>query len=263
MAEIQSLCRDKGVMLIEDCALSFMSESAGKPLGTFGDYSIFCLYKTVPLPNGGVLVRNESTTNSLDELQLEGCDRFSVAGRSTELMLQWLRSHNALLGCVLFALKRGIGRTLNAGQMGRVPVGGTGFNISTASVAMSPICHMLLRRFQYQGIKEVRRRNFRLMQERLLGRVVLLEKPLDDGVCPLFFPLLVRDKASAARALRRQQIQTVEFWNHGDPEANAERSDAGFLRRHLLEVPIHQDVTSDAVDYMAEQILRLKVGLPA
>ena len=42
-----------------------------------------------------------------------------------------------------------------------------------------------------------------------------------------------------------------------------ERSDADFLRRHMLEVPIHQDVTLEAVDYMAEQIIKLGVGVPA
>ena len=58
MAELQALCREKRIVLVEDCALAFMSDYDGKPLGTFGDYSVFCLYKSVPLPNGGVLVRN-------------------------------------------------------------------------------------------------------------------------------------------------------------------------------------------------------------
>src|SRR5262249_1912883 len=56
LGEIEALCRERGSMLIEDCALSFLSEMRGRPLGTCGDYSIFCLYKTLPVPNGGLLV---------------------------------------------------------------------------------------------------------------------------------------------------------------------------------------------------------------
>src|SRR5437868_689842 len=43
--EIASLCRAKGILLIEDCTESFLSRFGSKPLGTYGDYSIFSLYK--------------------------------------------------------------------------------------------------------------------------------------------------------------------------------------------------------------------------
>src|SRR5436190_3518388 len=56
--EIQQICHEFEITLVEDCALSFMSAVDDRPLGSFGDYSVFCLYKTVPVPNGGVLVQN-------------------------------------------------------------------------------------------------------------------------------------------------------------------------------------------------------------
>jgi hypothetical protein len=67
----------------------------------------------------------------------------------------------------------------------------------------------------------------------------------------------VADKAAAARMLRACGIQAMEFWNHGDPEANG--ADALFLREHVLELPIHQDVTPEQVEYMAEQVQRLRL----
>ena len=78
----------------------------------------------------------------------------------------------------------------------------------------------------------------------------------------MFFPLLVPDKSTAARALWERGIAAVELWNYGYPEAKGEEGrDARFLRDHVLELPIHQDVTPEQVDYMAEQVLALKLHL--
>ena len=81
-------------------------------------------------------------------------------------------------------------------------------------------------------------------------------------MCPLFFPLLVPNKRAAAEALWRRGIGAVEFWNEGDSEATGEAfPDTQFLRDHVLELPIHQDVTAEQVDYMADQVRSLKLHL--
>jgi perosamine synthetase len=259
LPEIQRLCRANGLLLIEDCALSFMSEFDGAPLGAFGDYSVFCLYKSLPLPNGGVLVGDFESGGNPDELHR--CSAASLTSRSAELMLQWLRMRYETTGRALFALKRAAGRALNAGRVRRAPVGNTGFDLSEVNLGMSPICQKLLRRFPYGRIKETRRRNFRILEDRLHGKISLLEKDLADGVCPLFFPLLVKNKHSASAALLQRGIETVEFWNEGDPEACRDGSAAQFLRRHLLEIPIHQDVSADDAAFTADEILKLNLGL--
>src|SRR6185295_6978650 len=66
MGELVDLCRRRGMVLVEDCALSLLSESEGRPLGSFGDWSVFCLYKTLPVPNGAVLVQNTGRADGLD-----------------------------------------------------------------------------------------------------------------------------------------------------------------------------------------------------
>jgi len=261
MHEIEALCREKNLVLVEDCALSFMSELDGKPLGTFGAYAVFCLYKSLPLPNGGVLVANNTTRDAC--LPVHQCSASSVMAATTELTLAWLRSRNEVLGGILFALKRATGRFLTATRIQRIPVGNTGFDVSAVNVGMSPICHALLARFQYEWIRKIRRRNFTILEDRLRGHIPLLEKQLAPGVCPLFFPLLVANKHAAAAALARQGIETVQFWNRGDPESFRRESHAQFLRRHVLEIPIHQDVTPETAEYMAQEILKLGVGLAA
>lgn len=63
---------------IEDCALSLFSSSPEGPLGKTGDISIYCLYKTLPAPHGGLLVLNNpdwiSTTTILANRLLDSLD---------------------------------------------------------------------------------------------------------------------------------------------------------------------------------------------
>src|SRR5262245_38173071 len=58
MWPLADLCKQRGIVLVEDCALALLSALDGRPLGSFGDWSVYCLYKTLPVPNGAILVSN-------------------------------------------------------------------------------------------------------------------------------------------------------------------------------------------------------------
>src|SRR2546428_1353736 len=109
--EIGRMCRERGILLVEDCALALLSEAGGRPLGTFGDYAVFCLYKTLPVPNGGVLVANNAVNPGAGSLR--PCSVVSVTGPSVDLLMRWVRSRNEVFGRVLLTAKRAIGRTLS------------------------------------------------------------------------------------------------------------------------------------------------------
>ena len=261
MNEIRDLCKRKNLILVEDCALSFLSQFEGQPLGSFGNYAVFCLYKTVPVPNGGVLVANNSVNPG--STPRRPCSTVSVTGPSLDLVFRWVRCRSEVLGRSLMAAKRTIGRTMTGANVHRVPIGNTGFDISTVNVGMSRISRRLLGSFEYDQIREHRRRNFKIVEDRLRGKVALLDKPLSEGICPLFFPLFVKNKQAAAAALAGRGIETIEFWNNGDPDSYQAGSSAEYLRRHLLELPIHQDVTPKSAEYAANEILKLDIGLAA
>jgi len=257
MEEIEYLCRRSGAILIEDCALSLLSQCDGRWLGTTGDYSVFCLYKTLPVPNGGLLIRNNPALPDLDLSVLERCPALTAAGRSVELAFETLRSRANAAGKALFVMKQTIGMTLRAARVRQVPIGKIGWNIAHVNIAMSVFSDRVMRTLDYDLIRERRRNNFLLMRQRLEGRVRMLRQDLKEGVCPLFFPILVRDKHAAARALWQRDIGAVEFWN--DRQDNpAIGPDARYLRKHVLELPIHQGVTSSQVEYIAEEVLRLQ-----
>lgn len=270
MAELVALSRERGMVLIEDCALALLSAMGGQPLGTFGDHAVFCLYKTLPIPHGGLLVQNRQVLKDLTRLELRPSSLPSLAGRSAELMLEWIRSRADPAGAALSWLKRGAGQALTRAGVRRSPVGdispgfsSAGFDVAGLNIAMSALCHRLLARFDYAAIRRRRRENFLFLRERLAGTVPVLQDQLAEGVCPLFFPLLVEDKSRVARALRARGIGAVEFWNYGHPDAEGHTSeDARFLRAHVVEVPLHQDLTPPQLEYMVAQIVRLRPEAP-
>jgi dTDP-4-amino-4,6-dideoxygalactose transaminase len=256
MEELQQLCRRRGLILVEDCALSLLSQDGSRPLGTFGDYAVFCLYKTLPLPNGALLVQSTKSLPELSGLSLRACTIRSVAGRSMELMLGWLRSRHEMTGRGLVSLKKAAGRALNALRVRRHPLGDIGFDVSQVNIAMSSLSQHLIRRLDYAQIVRTRRRNFALLRARLHGKVTMLREDLPEGMAPLFFPLLVQDKQAAAEHMWNEGVEAVQFWNDGIAGFDGEPdSDARFLRRHVLELPIHQEVTASQVEYIADKVL--------
>lgn len=260
MRELVAMCRQRGILLIEDCALALLSEMEGRPLGAIGDFSIFCLYKTLAVPNGGLLLQNAGPLRGLDRLRGEGCGMASVGGQTAELILRRIRGRWPRTGEVLSIAKGSLGRALRVLPAKRVPVGDIGFNLADVDTRISRLSRRLLRHLDYPWIRSRRRANFLRMRDRLQGDVTMLREDLEPGVCPLFFPIMVRDKEAAAAALWSRGIEAVQFWNHSDPVAAPEEGpDARYLRDHVLEIPIHQDIDPGQIDYAARQILDLKL----
>jgi dTDP-4-amino-4,6-dideoxygalactose transaminase len=255
MPALVDICRRRGMLLVEDCALSLLSESGGRPLGSYGDWSVFCLYKTLPLPNGALLVQNGPQLEALERLTLRHAGSASVLGRTAELFVQRIRGRANGVGAALQIVKRGMGRAAGALDVRRANVGDIGFNLDEVNLSMSRLSERLLARMDFVEIRRRRVDNYRRLAERLSPDVVQLFASLPDGVCPLFFPIVVPDKREAAEALRARGVEALEFWNDSvEPGGHEMGPDARVLRRHVLELPIHQDLTARHIDYVARQV---------
>ena len=139
IVEMARLCREFGLVLVEDCALSLLGDVRGEPIGSFGDYSVFCLYKTIPVPNGGVLVQNRGPLDALAGFESEPCSALTTASRGSELLLEWLRSHANGLGRSLFALKRRTGKVLRSANIETLRVGNIGFDLDHVNTEIDRI----------------------------------------------------------------------------------------------------------------------------
>ena len=257
---LRTLCDEYGLLLVEDCAMALLTHAGGRPVGTFGDFSVFCLYKTLPLPDGAVLVQNRGRFDRLIDLPLRRSGRVFTAGRVAELALERVRSRRPHMGRRLMGWKQGAGRLLTRCRVQRVPVGDTGFDLANVDIGMAPLSRRLLKGLDYDAIKQRRREYFHALSKEFGAEAVRAD--LAPGMCPLFFPLLVADKGDAARALWSRGVMATELWNEGDVSVRShEAEDSRFLRKHVLELPIHQDLTQQHIEYMARQVRDLGIGL--
>jgi dTDP-4-amino-4,6-dideoxygalactose transaminase len=262
ISTLVDLCRRREMLLVEDCALALLSETVGRPLGSFGDWSVFCLYKTLPLPNGALLVQNTDREEPLPDVQLRSAGAPSTIGRLAELFVQRARMRVGGAGRVLALMKRGAGRAASTFNVQRANVGDIGFNLAQVDLAMSPVSQRLLERVDLASIRRQRIRNYQTLAAQAGERV---SRPLpnpEPGVCPLFFPIVVPDKRAAAAALARRGVETLEFWNDSsEPDGREMSANARFLREHVLELPIHQDLTDRHIAYMARCLSRLDLRI--
>jgi dTDP-4-amino-4,6-dideoxygalactose transaminase len=261
--DVVAIAREHGLILFEDCALALFSQSAGRPLGTTGDYACYCLYKTLAVPNGGLLVQKGDPLPALDRVPWRACSTTSLAARTSDIVIDWIRARASPVGASLQRLKRAVGRAMSARGIARLPVGditpafaSPGFEIEAMNVGMSPVCHKLIARASADAVRAVRRRNFLLLKEQLQGRVPFVRDDFPEGMSPLFAPILAEHKLDAIAALRRRGVGAVGFWNYGHPEAEAGMSaDTRFLRDHVIELPIHQDLSPAHVRFMAQEVI--------
>jgi dTDP-4-amino-4,6-dideoxygalactose transaminase len=191
-----------------------------------------------------------------------------VLGRTAELVVRNIRSRSNSLGAAMESMKRAAGRAAGAMDVPRAKIGDIGFNLEDVDLAMSEISARLLKHLDFDEVRARRIHNYRRLASLLAGQVTPLHDELPDGVCPLLFPILVEDKPETADDLRTCGIDVLEFWNHGaegvDVAGSQEQdppSYAQYLRRHVLGLPIHQDLTDRHIDYVAEQVARLNLRM--
>jgi dTDP-4-amino-4,6-dideoxygalactose transaminase len=260
--QLADLSRRLGMWLIEDCALALLSDLGTRPLGSFGDWSVFCLYKTLPLPNGACLVENGAHLPALDDISLRQAGFPSVIGRTAELIVRNIRSRSDGLGAAMESVKRAAGRAAGAMDVPRAKVGDIGFSMDEIDLAMSEISSHLIKRLNLDDIRERRIANYLQLARQLERFVTPLHARLPEGACPLLFPILVPDKPAVAALLRSYGVDVLEFWNYGADGSRAHEGErTRFLRDHVLGLPIHQDLTPRHIDYIAAQAVRLNLRM--
>lgn len=253
-AALSQLCRERGLPLIEDCALALLSRDGDRPLGTFGQAAIFSLYKTLPLPHGGALALGSSLPHGLPAPRPP--PSVSTFSHLMSSLLQNAELRGGAAGRALRAAVRAAGRgAVQASGVSRVATGTQHFERENADLGMSPLARRIALAQDFPAIIERRRRNFFFLLGQLREVAPPIFAQLPPGVCPLFYPLQVEDKGAVAARLARRGIETVDFWRQGHPACPAgEFPDAAELRRKVLEVPIHQDLEPAAMARVAQAV---------
>lgn len=240
--EVRALCDRRGLALIEDCAHALFSRRGARPLGSFGDLAIFSPWKSMPLPDGGLLVVNRP--GLLPRLPAARPAALRTAARLAYRALGVVEQaagwspRLALLRRP--GLRRGLHQRVSAGKVERL--------------AGSALAWRLLRAARPARVVERRRRHY----ARLLGacRQLAWARPiyndLPAGVCPLGLPLVAQERDRWRDWLLDRGVNVRTYWEHLPPSVDLDRfPEAAWLRDRILVLPTHQGLQSGQIAWLA------------
>jgi len=259
MDEVRALARERGLAVIEDCALALFSAEGARPLGTVGDLSVFCFYKTLPVPNGGALVVNDPAV-AVAPPAPAGAPLGSTLSHAAGALLANAALRLGEVGERLRTALRGAAAAARRAGVRPVSTGTRTFDAARAHLGMSALSDLIARRVDPAEVVASRRRNWFLLLARLRDRAPPLHGELPAGVAPLFYPLVCGDKAAVKARLAERGVETIDFWRSGHPLCPADAfPDVARLRARVLELPVHQDLGPEDMAYVArvvQEVLR-------
>lgn len=267
IGEIKKICEDRNLILIEDCAHAFLSTYNDTFLGSYGDFSIFSLMKTLPVPNGGVLLINNKnikyrhnvinpkifpTFFYLAELLKRGTVNVNGLIKNHVKKIFYHGLHLCLTSQRLFLA--GFRKLVNQNGIYLVRPDSYLFLQNLCSWGISDISKNIISRMNFEEIKNKRRRNFEYVLNHFLKneKGLLPFGELPAGVCPLFFPIIIESAEKRERlyaVLKKKGIVTHPWWNRFHPDVPWDQfPDAVYLKQRLFGLPIHQDLTFKHLD---------------
>ena len=250
---LREMAAGAGIPVIEDCALSLFSRNEEGPLGSFGDIGIFCLYKSLPVPYGGMLVMNRNDLRLPPEPRLP--DRVTTTSYLLNRLLDaGMLSRSAMRQRASESIRSMARAAKHAAGTTVVPIDTEDFDVSIMDVGVRKVTRRIVRHTDADEVVARRRANYLRFAERLDPRVRAVFSSLPDGACPLSYPILVQDKLAVSARLMAEGIETVNMWYRHHPRSpRGSYPEIDFLRDHVLELPNHQGLRLEHIDFMAEK----------
>jgi dTDP-4-amino-4,6-dideoxygalactose transaminase len=252
MDEVNALARGRGLLVVEDCALALFAAEGTRRLGSSGHLGVFCLYKTLPVPNGGALAVNDPAITRRvpppDAAPLVSTMSHAAGSLLANAAFRFGRAGEA----VRFAARAAAAAIRGASGLRPISTGTATFDPGCKDLGMSGVSSFVARRIDAGEIVAARRRNYFLLLGGLRDRVPPVFGELPAGASPLFYPLSCEDKAAVQAKLAARGVETVDFWREGHPLCRTDVfPEVASLRRRVLELPVHQDLGPEDMGHVA------------
>lgn len=238
--DLRGAASDRGALVIEDCARGLFSRDDGALLGSTGDLALFCLYKTLPAPNGGLVVARDRPLPEPAGTRRERWAAVRAAGAS-------VLSNVGVRGSRTAPLVDGDLRQQQEAVADR-----------TALFEPGGVTRRGLRQCDPWDVRSARRGRYADLRERLAATdVEVVTPPLSPGVSPYGVAVLTASPDERERlydALHERRLPAeVLTW----PPVHRHTTVNGFegataLRRRLLVLPTHQQLPRSAVARLAD-----------
>jgi dTDP-4-amino-4,6-dideoxygalactose transaminase len=221
-------CDEHGLLLFEDAAMSFLSTLDGRPIGSFGDLAIFCLYKTFPLPDGGAIVCSSSRVPRLRARRPLGLAPAVMRHGS------WLAQRSRAFSTAHATLARN-----------RDPEWGRNFGLGDPYTPASRVTTALIPRLVDANAAARRRSNYHVLLEELADRVQPIFPAIPEGASPTAFLIQLDpdQQPRVGRMLLEAGVKPANFWLVPHPSLPTDGFDrARSLRSSIVGLPVHQEL---------------------
>ncbi len=227
-------CDERGLLLVEDAAQAWLAQRDGEAVGAYGDLSIFCLYKMFGLPDGGAV---------LCRAPVEAPAGRRPAGGSALVRrhLAWM----AQLGG--WAMHRDGPSDYDAAA---------DFDLGDPRTPTSSATAMVLPRLDWPTAAAARRARYEDLLEALRPLVPAAFHFVPAGASPFLLPVSVPNKAELLRKLAAKRLHALDIWSVPHPSMDqAAFPVAQRLRRHLIGLPVHQELRPAHVRRIVDVVL--------
>ncbi len=237
-ARWRTWCDEHDLLLIEDAAQAWLSSRDGTPVGSYGDLSIFCLYKTFGLPDGAAVISDSPPEPPSSRRRL-GLGRVARE-HGLYLAQQW---------GWLAELHRQVKRAREYNPQRDFALSGLGCApyISTS---------FLLKKVADQAAQAVRVANYTFLLERLERFVPQMFAHPPEGSSPFAFPIQANRKEELLERLTRHGIAANPFWLIPHPSLPAaDFPQAAELRKSIIALPVHQELGIRELERIVDAVL--------
>ena len=232
--EIRKLCSEQGIVLMEDCAHSLLTDGSGDT----GDLAIYSFRKLLPVPDGGGLTTHLEQT-------VRPCFYPKTYSNALSILITiklWLKVRVDLLS------RAG----LTARTKSLLPETTMTGAIDGRILPMSSFARRGIRHASFADIVANRRRDFEfwLGAARRTSLFTPVFDTLPPGVCPLGFPVRAHDRQSLRARLEGAGVPLKIHW-HLPPAVGPEFTNSHQLSARILTLPVYPDLSRRERDRIA------------
>lgn len=250
--DVLELAEDRQLFVIDDNAHSPFSRRGARLLGTFGDIGLTSFRKTLPLPDGALLI-GRTVPESASPLAghapwLSPATLRHLAGKALTYVRYRTRATRRVVNALLSLTK---GSRL-----------GPKVTYELSKVPMSALAWQLTKSIDPRTVVMNRRAAFRAWRTVFAGQpgVSMLYDTLPEGVCPQVVPLVCESSGLADRFIRAMDAASVggvHTWpDLREPVKRAPAYEtATSMAARLVTVPCHQQLSPEMVSSVAPDVV--------
>ena len=235
--ELREICDKSSLYLIEDNVQALLTK---KRLEDYSDFSFNSYRKFLAIPDGSLLLSKKDFDKNWGETSLKHFFYIYLRYLATNFKSLYLKINLPPKFSFLRILK------YSDSLLDGYP----------KPAKMSCLSKKILAKINFEQIIRKRRENFRYLLANLKNirfiRPLFFELP--DNVCPLGFPILVRDRELLKKKLIEKRIYPPIHWELSE-DINKEEFQASWkFSQNILTIPIDQRYGKKEMDYIIKKI---------